>query len=149
MNATDSLLLPLADAGRLNGLKNGALGARYRFWRDADGVRHVFSVYPADQAPDYPDAIALVARRTPAGPIAMWAGRPGADARRMAERLDADEIHIHVFGDEPAPALRGLIRERAPLERAPLERATMERATPRPLDGAATLGLRIARRAAA
>ena len=67
----------------------------------------------------------------------------------MAERLDAEEIHIHVFGDEPAPALRGLIRERAPLERAPFERPTMERATPRPLDGAATLGLRIARRAAA
>lgn len=139
MNATDSLLLPLADAGRLNGLSNGALGARYRFWRDADGVRHVFSVYPADQAPDYPDAIALVTRRTPAGPIAMWAGRPGADARRMAERLDAEEIHIHVFGDAPAPALRGLIRDRAPIERA----------TPRPADSAASLGLLIARRAAA
>ena len=118
MNATDSLLLPLADAGRLNGLTHGALGSRYRFWRDGDGVRHVFSVYPADEAPEYPDAIALVTRRTPAGPIAMWAGRPGAEARSMAERLAAEEIHIHVFGEEAAPALRRLL-DPPPAEHAP------------------------------
>ncbi|MFG1416205.1 hypothetical protein V5F38_03740 [Xanthobacter sp. V0B-10] len=109
MNATDSLLIPLTDAGCLTGLKHGVLGARYRFWRDGDGVRHVFSVYPVDAAPDYPDAVAIVARRTPAGSLAMWAGPSGAEARRMAERLDADEIHIHVLGEEPAPGLRRLL----------------------------------------
>jgi len=69
MNATDSLLIPLTDAGCLSGLKHGALGARYRFWRDGDGVRHVFSVYPAVSAPDYPDALAIVDLRLggPAG----------------------------------------------------------------------------------
>lgn len=114
MNATDSLLVPLVDAGGLSGLKHGALGARYRFWRDEDGVRHVFSVYPADGAPDYPDALAVVARRTPAGSIAMWAGPTGEAARAAATRLRADEIHVHVFGDEQAPALQRL-RDRAPL----------------------------------
>lgn len=112
MNATDSLLIPLLDAGGLNGLKPGALGARYRFWRDEDGVRHVFSVYAADAAPDYPDALAVVARRTPAGSIAMWAGRP-RDALGAAARLHAEEIHIHVLGEDPAPALRRLL-ERGP-----------------------------------
>ncbi|WP_454915080.1 hypothetical protein [Xanthobacter sediminis] len=109
MNATDSLLIPLTDAGCLSGLKHGALGARYRFWRDGDGVRHVFSVYPAAAAPDYPDALAIVARRTPAGSMAMWVGPSGEDARHMAQRLDADEIHIHVLGEEGAPGLRRLL----------------------------------------
>lgn len=114
MNATDSLLIPLVDAGGLNGLRHDALGARYRFWRDEDGVRHVFSVYPVQDAPDYPDALAIVARRTPAGSIAMWAGPAGA-ASTAALRLRGDEIHIHVFGEADAPALRRLMsREEAP-----------------------------------
>ncbi|MDI4659176.1 hypothetical protein [Xanthobacter autotrophicus] len=108
MNATDSLLVPLVDAGNLNGLKHG-LGSRYRFWRDESGVRHVFSVYPADAAPDYPDALAVVTRRTPAGAIAMWAGPAGEAARTAALRTRGDEIHIHVFGDEEASALRRLM----------------------------------------
>lgn len=108
MNATDSLLVPLVDAGNLNGLKHGGLGSRYRFWRDENGARHVFSVYPADAAPDYPDALAVVTRRTPAGAIAMWAG-PAGEARTAALRTRGDEIHIHVFGEEPAPALRRLM----------------------------------------
>lgn len=119
MNATDSLLVPLLDAGGLGGLKHGALGARYRFWRDGDGVRHVFSVYAPDRAPDYCDALAVVARRTPAGSIAMWAGPAGEAARIAAERLRADEIHIHVFGDEDAPALRRLMEApQRPAQRA-------------------------------
>lgn len=124
MNATDSLLTPLTDAGCLTGLKHGALGARYRFWRDGDGVRHVFSVYPAEEAPDYPDALAIVARRTPAGSMAMWVGPSGEDARRMAQRLDADEIHIHVFGEEPAPALRRLLTGSLPACRSVEARPT-------------------------
>lgn len=118
MNATDSLLIPLSDAGCLSGLKHGALGARYRFWRDTDGVRHVFSVYPADAAPDYPDAVAIVARRTPAGSIAMWVGPSGEPARQAAQRLDADEIHIHVLGEEAqASGLRGYLNRPAPQPR--------------------------------
>ncbi|MFS8036408.1 hypothetical protein ACI7BZ_05475 [Xanthobacter sp. AM11] len=109
MNVTDSLLIPLFDAGSLTGLRHGGLGARYRFWRDEDGARHVFSVYPADAAPEYPDAIAVVTRRTPAGPIAMWAGPTGEAARAAAARLNGEDIHIHVLGDEPAPALRRLL----------------------------------------
>lgn len=109
MNATDSLRIPLTDAGCLNGLKHGALGARYRFWRDEEGVRHVFSVYPAAAAPDYPDAVAIVIRRTPVGPLAMWVGRAGEPARRAALKLAADEIHVHVFGDAPADSLRRLV----------------------------------------
>lgn len=122
MNATDSLLIPLTDAGRLCGLKHGALGARYRFWRDEDGVRHVFSVYPAQDAPDYPDAIAVVARRTPAGSIALWAGPTGAAARSAALRFHAEEIHIHVFADAPPPAL-GRLMGRAASAPAPREPA--------------------------
>ncbi|MEP9354422.1 hypothetical protein ABLE93_12570 [Xanthobacter sp. KR7-65] len=120
MNATDSLLIPLVDAGGLNGLKHGALGARFRFWRDEDGVRHVFSVYSAASAPDYPDALAVVARRTPAGSIAMWAGPAGDVARSAAQRLDGDEIHIHVFGEGEASALRRLMRrfESTPVRRS-------------------------------
>jgi len=109
MNATDSLQIPLTDAGCLSGLKHGALGSRFRFWRDADGVRHVFSVYSVDAAPDYPDAVAIVARRTPAGSLPMWVGRSGEEARRMARRLDADEVHVHVLGEQPAPSLTRLL----------------------------------------
>ncbi|MGQ3675029.1 hypothetical protein ACT6QH_05980 [Xanthobacter sp. TB0139] len=115
MNTLDSLLIPLSDAGCLNGRQVDSfaetLGARYRFWRDEDGQRHVFSVYPADAAPDYPEAIAIVTRRTPAGSIAMWAGQPGEDAQHAARRLEGDEIHIHVFGARPAPALRRLLQK--------------------------------------
>ncbi len=111
MNTRDSLFLPLSDAGGLTGLERGALGARYRFWRDGEGMRHVFSVYPAHEAPDYPDALAVAVRRTPAGPIAMWAGPAGEAASRAVRRLDADEVHIHVFGEDPAPALRRLMAE--------------------------------------
>lgn len=106
MNATDSLLVPLVDAGRLSGLKEGPLGPRFRFWRDADGQRHVFSVYATHEAPDYPDAIAVVARRTPAGPIALWAGPAGEAAREAARRFLAEEIHIHVFGEAPPAGLQ-------------------------------------------
>lgn len=111
MNAHDSLFIPLIDAGGLSGLEPRALGARYRFWRDGEGARHVFSVYPAALAPDYPDALAIAVRRTPAGPIAMWAGPAGEPATRAVQRTDADEVHIHVFGDNPAPALRRLMAE--------------------------------------
>lgn len=131
MNATDSLLIPLTDAGRLCGLKHDALGARYRFWRDEDGVRHVFSVYPAQDAPDYPDAIAVVARRTPAGSIALWAGPTGAAARRAAERFHAEEIHIHVFADAPSGAL-GRLMDRAASSPAPREPATVRQGVERP-----------------
>ncbi|WP_132030445.1 hypothetical protein [Aquabacter spiritensis] len=109
MNATDSFLVPLSDAGRLSGLKGGPLGPRFRFWRDQDGRRHVFSVYDPAEAPDYSDALAVVARRTPAGPIALWAGPTGAPARRAAARFLAEEIHVHVFGDDPPETLRALL----------------------------------------
>ncbi|MFG1203864.1 hypothetical protein V5F29_15860 [Xanthobacter aminoxidans] len=129
MNATDSLLVPLVDAGGLNGLKHAALGARYRFWRDEDGLRHVFSVYRPDAAPDYPDALAVVSRRTPAGSIAMWAG-PASHARTAALRMRGDEIHIHVFGEENAPALRRLM-DRSLMGRTSMERGEVP-ALPRP-----------------
>lgn len=109
MRTADSILIPLVDAGCLNGLRASALGSRYRFWRDEDGMRHVFSVYGPENAPSYPDAIAVVARRTPAGSIAMWAGPTGPAAEQAARRLDGDEIHIHVLGEQAAPALRRLL----------------------------------------
>ncbi len=119
MNIADSILIPLVDAGCLNGLRTSALGSRYRFWRDEDGMRHVFSVYGPEDAPSYPDAIAVVARRTPAGSIAMWTGPSGPAAEQAARRLDGDEIHIHVLGEQEAPALRRLL-ERASRPNRPL-----------------------------
>ncbi|OYX74651.1 MAG: hypothetical protein B7Y95_06185 [Rhizobiales bacterium 32-66-11] len=117
MNATDSLLIPLFDAGRLSGLSGGPLGPRYRFWRDADGQRHIFSIYDADAVPDYPDALAIVARRTPVGPIAMWAGPAGEPARRAARRMKAEEVHVHVFGEEVPETLARFLRpHQAPQE---------------------------------
>ncbi len=114
MNATDSLLIPLYDAGRLSGLTDGALGARFRFWRDQDGIRHVFSVYSAADAPDYPEALAIAVRRTPAGSIALWAGLPGEAAKRAAQRYQAEEIHIHVFGDAAPASLTSFLLPRDP-----------------------------------
>ncbi|GGF76235.1 hypothetical protein GCM10007301_40230 [Azorhizobium oxalatiphilum] len=112
MNVTDSLLIPLSDGGRLSGLSDDALGARYRFWRDQDGVRHVFSVYPAQDAPAYADALAIAVRRTPAGSIAVWAGVPGAAAAEAARRNLAEEIHIHVLGEGAPETLSSLTRPR-------------------------------------
>ncbi|MEP9376977.1 hypothetical protein ABLE91_09705 [Aquabacter sp. CN5-332] len=117
MNATDSFLVPLVDAGRLSGLKGGPLGPRFRFWRDQEGRRHVFSVYETEAAPDYPDALAVVTRRTPAGPIAIWAGPTGEPARKAAARFLAEEIHIHVFGEDPPATLRALLTPPLPRQR--------------------------------
>ncbi|OYZ99885.1 MAG: hypothetical protein B7X99_06340 [Rhizobiales bacterium 17-65-6] len=108
MNANDSFLVPLIDAGRLSGLTGGPLGPRFRFWRDQSGKRHVFSVYEPDEAPDYPDALAVVARRTPAGSIAIWAGAAGEAARAAAERFRAEEIHICVLTEDAAESLVAL-----------------------------------------
>lgn len=106
MNATDSLLIPLVDGGRLSGLKEGPLGPRFRFWRDGLGQRHVFSVYETQDAPTYHDAVAVVVRRTPAGPIALWAGPADETARAAARRFHAEEIHIHVFVGAPPAGLK-------------------------------------------
>ncbi|MFG1461685.1 hypothetical protein V5F77_02210 [Xanthobacter sp. DSM 24535] len=125
MNATDSLLIPLFDAGRLSGLTGGPLGPRFRFWRDENGQRHIFSIYDADAAPDYPDALAIVARRTPAGPIAMWAGPAGEPARRAARRMKAEEVHVHVFGEDvPESLARFLEPHEPPPERLALPAPT-------------------------
>ncbi len=118
MNATDSFLVPLVDAGRLSGLKGDPLGPRFRFWRDQEGRRHVFSVYETDAAPDYSDALAVVTRRTPAGPIALWAGPTGEPARKAAARFLAEEIHIHVMGEDAPETLKALLAPPAPRARA-------------------------------
>ena len=126
MNATDSFLVPLSDAGRLSGLKGGPLGPRFRFWRDQDGRRHVFSVYDPQSAPDYTDALAVVARRTPAGPIAIWAGPTGESARRAAARFQAEEIHVYVFGEGAPSALRALLTPPSPRQAERREKGSRE-----------------------
>jgi hypothetical protein len=71
------------------------LGERMHAWRGASGQRYVVSVYPADAAPDYEDAVVLYIARA-------------SDSRRIlrivddhdcvfGEPGDADEIHVHLM----------------------------------------------------
>jgi hypothetical protein len=71
------------------------LGERVHAWRGASGQRYVVSVYPADAAPDYEDAVVLHIARA-------------SDSRRILrivddrdcvfdEPGDADEIHVHLM----------------------------------------------------
>ncbi|MBA4792009.1 MAG: hypothetical protein H2042_20080 [Rhizobiales bacterium] len=78
----------------------------------------MFSVYETDAAPDYSDALAVVTRRTPAGPIALWAGPTGEPARKAAARFLAEEIHIHVMGEDAPETLKALLAPPAPRARA-------------------------------
>ncbi|WP_127088780.1 hypothetical protein [Aquabacter cavernae] len=129
-------------------MKSGPLGPRFRFWRDQDGRRHVFSVYETDTAPDYSDALAVVARRTPAGPIALWAGPTGEPARKAAARFMAEEIHIHVMGEDAPDSLQALLAPPAPrAQPMPVQTAPANQMTARPVHSEA-LAARAGRRAA-
>ncbi len=68
-------------------------------------------------------------RRTPAGSIAVWAGKPGEAAVRAAKRNLAEEIHIHVFGEGGADTLRTLLNRRT---RPPIRWRSRRRSPPMP-----------------
>ena len=82
--------------GPLRTVRHSALTERFRFWRGASGRRYVCSVFPPQAAPAYETAVALHVRRAPGGPVVV-AVRTGSDTRPVPA---ADEIHIHLVGDE-------------------------------------------------
>lgn len=93
MTLNDSLL----DDGPLAAAADTALARRFRLWRGPDGRRQVFSVYSADEAPDYPQAVALAVRQVHGRRIVMWTGPAGATARAAARAAGAQEIHLRIL----------------------------------------------------
>lgn len=86
----------LRDDGPLS-VADSALARRFRLWRGPDGRRQVYSVYAAEDAPDYPDAVAVAVRRTGSQCIALWSGPAGARARAAARAAGAQEIHLRII----------------------------------------------------
>lgn len=86
----------LSDDGPLNAA-DLVLARRFHLWRDGRGRRQVYSVYAVDDAPDYPDAVALAVRRSGGRCEPLWSGPAGAKARAAAYAAGADEIHLRVM----------------------------------------------------
>lgn len=99
---TDSL----EDAGPLSA--SGLLARRFRLWRGTDGRRQVFSVYAAEDAPDYPDAVAIAVRMEGTRRVPVWSGPAGAKARTAALANGAQEIHLRVLPETESGALAPL-----------------------------------------
>ncbi len=93
MMYSDSLL----DDGPLAAAPDAALARRFRLWRAPDGRRQVYSVYPAQEAPDYPGAVALAVRDVRGRRVVMWSGPAGASARAAAAAAGAEEIHLRIL----------------------------------------------------
>lgn len=93
----------LQDGGPLSA--SGLLARRFRLWRGPDGRRQVFSVYAADEAPDYPDAVAIAVRMEGTRRVAVWTGPAGAKARTAALAADAQEIHLRILPETESGAL--------------------------------------------
>jgi hypothetical protein len=86
----------LQDEGPLSAADT-LLARRFHLWRDGNGRRQVFSVYPVDDAPAYPDAVAIAVRRSSGRCTPVWSGPTGAKARAAAYAAGADEIHLRVL----------------------------------------------------
>ncbi|WP_428031873.1 hypothetical protein [Ancylobacter sp.] len=96
----------LQDAGPLSA--SGLLARRFRLWRGTDGRRQVFSVYAAEEAPDYPAAVAIAVRMDGTRRIPMWTGPAGAKARSAAMATGAQEIHLRILPETDSGALAPL-----------------------------------------
>lgn len=97
-----------ADSFRDDGPLSAAdvlLARRFRLWRGPDGRRQVFSVYAADEAPDYPDAMAMAVRMEGTRRIPVWTGPAGAKARSAALANGAQEIHLRIVSGPESGAL--------------------------------------------
>ncbi|MDF2620942.1 MAG: hypothetical protein K0S00_3601 [Xanthobacteraceae bacterium] len=96
----------LRDDGPLSA--TGLLARRFRLWRGPDGRRQVFSVYAADEAPDYPDAVAIAVRMEGTRRIPVWTGPAGAKARTAALATGAQEIHLRILPETESGSLAPL-----------------------------------------
>lgn len=94
----------LTDAGPLSAADE-LLARRFRLWRGSDGRRQVFSVYAADDAPDYPDAVAMVVRTEGGRRVPLWTGPAGAKARAAARAVGAQEIHLRILPETDSGSL--------------------------------------------
>ncbi|QIB34116.1 hypothetical protein [Ancylobacter pratisalsi] len=86
----------LRDDGPLSAA-DALLARRFRLWRGPDGRRQVYSVYQVDDAPDYPDAVAMAVRSENGRCVPLWSGPAGSRARIMARVLGAQEIHLRIL----------------------------------------------------
>ncbi|MBB3770899.1 hypothetical protein FHS55_001494 [Angulomicrobium tetraedrale] len=86
----------LTDEGPLSAA-DSPLARRFRLWRGPDGRRQVFSVYAAEDAPDYPDAVAIAVRHVGGRRVPLWTGPAGIKARVAARAVGAQEIHLRIL----------------------------------------------------
>lgn len=94
----------LTDDGPLSAA-DALLARRFRLWRGPDGRRQVYSVYGVDDAPDYPDAVAMAVRTDGSRRVAMWSGPAGARARAAAYAMGAQEIHLRILPETDSGTL--------------------------------------------
>ncbi|WAC28616.1 hypothetical protein [Ancylobacter sp. SL191] len=94
----------LKDDGPLSAA-DALLARRFRLWRGPDGRRQVYSVYGVDEAPDYPDAVAMAVRTEGGRRVALWSGPAGARARAACYAMGAQEIHLRILPETDSGAL--------------------------------------------
>jgi hypothetical protein len=80
-------------AGPLAAATEVGLAERFHAWRGRSGRRYVVSVYPAESAPDYRDAVVLHVVRC--GSLRRLASL--GIAPRGAVPSEIDEIHVHLL----------------------------------------------------
>lgn len=101
-----------AHAGPLAAAAEAGLAERFHSWRGRSGRRYVVSVYPADSAPDYRDAVVLhVARRGGLRQITSLGPAP------CAAEDGVDEIHFHLLARD-ARERAGVVADLGPATEA-------------------------------
>ncbi len=85
----------------LDSVAPAGLEGRFHAWRGRSGKRYVVSVYPADAAPDYAEAVVIAVRRRGASRVILEAAavEPGGAAGRFS-RAGADELHFHLMAQD-------------------------------------------------
>ncbi|MDE3177122.1 MAG: hypothetical protein KGM15_13550 [Pseudomonadota bacterium] len=92
---------------------------KFRHWRGRSGRAYVFSVYPPQECPAYPDAVVIVAVRAGAPLACVDLGalpelRLGELRRLYGDRLDDVEFQVHVLAERQGDR-RSLIADITPL----------------------------------
>jgi hypothetical protein len=104
-----------SEAGPLRSAAEAGLAERFHGWRGRSGRRYVVSVYAADQAPDYADAVVLHVARSGHGRRIVSVGI----GPRGVAPAGVDEVHVHLLARDDMERAAVVDDLRQPLERGP------------------------------
>ena len=82
-------------------------GDRFWYWRGASGKKYIHSVYPWGECPPLPGAVYVAVKKVGHLRTAIAVRRFAPvwdDAFKAFQRLDADEVHVHLLARDSAHA---------------------------------------------